>query len=201
MKHAFYVSVLILAAVFISSRAYAAAQVVIVPSGNSSYTIQGSGMDGVAGIELTIRYDSVSLQGTPTVKQESLVSGAMFAANTTLPGSVKIAIISSQAFSGSGPIASISFLAKSPSAPLPVVTANMIDAKGAGVAATVGTVTTETVTATAGQTSSASGQTAQTSQTQLQGNQGGQSGSTSQSQTGTIGTTASATVRPFTAPT
>jgi len=133
------VAMVLFVAVSFSSLAYGAATVSIAASGDTSYLIQGNGMDGVAGIELNIRYDAVSLKGTPTVRQESLVSGAMFAANTSLPGSIKIAIISTGTFSGSGPIATVTFASKTASAPLPTVTPSMIDSKGSPLAASVNT--------------------------------------------------------------
>ena len=121
-----------------------AATVSIVPSGNASYVIQGNGMDGVAGIELNIRYDTASFRGTPTVKQESLVSGAMLVDNTSLPGSIKIAIISTRAFSGSGPISTITFASKSATAPLPSFTYSMIDSKGSEFASSTSKASTAT---------------------------------------------------------
>lgn len=111
-----------------------AASISIVSTGDASYVIQGNSMDGVAGVDLTIRYEAALFQGTPTVKQESLISGAMLAANTSLPGTIKIAIISTRSFSGSGPIATISFASKSPAAPLPTVIHSMIDSKGSALA-------------------------------------------------------------------
>lgn len=106
----------------------------IIPSGDSSYIVQGTRMDGVAGIDLTISYDAVLHQGTPTVNQESLVSGALPAVNVSLPGTIRIAIISTSAFSGSGPIATITFASKSATAPLPSITYSLIDSKGSPVA-------------------------------------------------------------------
>ncbi|MFA7404297.1 MAG: cohesin domain-containing protein [Pelobacteraceae bacterium] len=136
------------AIVSFSTVAYGAANVTIVPSSDASYLIQGNGIDGVAGIELNIRYDAVALKGSPTVRQESLVSGAMFAANTSLPGSIRIAIISTGTFSGSGPIATVTFASKTASAPLPTVTTSMIDSKGSPIAASA--VNTPADTATQG---------------------------------------------------
>jgi hypothetical protein len=176
VKRAYYLSILVLAAIFTSSLAYGAAQVSIAPSGNSSYVIMGSSMDGVAGMELNIRYDSVLLQGTPTVKQDSLVSGAMFAANTSIPGLIKVAIISNQAFSGSGAIATVTFTSKITVAPLPTLTAQMIDNKGAPLSASVGTFVPEVI-ATSGQTEQ-TGQAPQTSRTP-HADQTGQTGITS----------------------
>jgi YD repeat-containing protein len=81
----------------------------LIPSGNGSYTIQGTNMDGVAGIQLTIAYDTTTL-GSPSVTLGSLVSGAMLVANTTTnPGFITIGIMTTSTFSGNGPIAVINF--------------------------------------------------------------------------------------------
>jgi hypothetical protein len=109
------------------------ASVTFTPSGSGSYLIMGSNMDGVAGIQLNVTYDAASL-ATPTVTQGGLVSGAMLAANTTQPGIIKIAIISTRTFSGSGQIAAISFASKNGSGGITSITADMIDSKGSAIA-------------------------------------------------------------------
>ncbi|NTV49701.1 MAG: hypothetical protein HGB32_02640 [Geobacteraceae bacterium] len=98
-----------------------------------NYIILGSNMDGVAGIQLNVTYDAASL-ATPTVTQGGLVAGAMLAANTTQPGIIKIAIISTRAFSGSGQIATISFASKKGSGGITSITTDMIDSKGSAIA-------------------------------------------------------------------
>lgn len=110
------------------------ASVTVVPSGAGSYSVQGNSLNGVAGIELNLGYDKTSL-ATPTVTQGSLVSGALMAANTTIPGSIKIAIISTSPFSGTGEIVRISFATQSGSGGITSVTSSMIDSNGAGIAA------------------------------------------------------------------
>lgn len=112
-----------------------AAAISIAPSGVSSYVIYGSGLEGVAGIQLDISFDS-ALFSSPTVQQGSLVTGAMFVSNTSRPGSIKMAIISPTNFTGSGPIATIYFTSKDGSAPLPVVTASLfISSSGSAISA------------------------------------------------------------------
>ncbi|MFA7403935.1 MAG: cohesin domain-containing protein [Pelobacteraceae bacterium] len=105
------------------------AALVVSPSGDSSYTVQGTGMDGVAGIQLDITYDAASL-ANPTVTQGDLVAGAMVAANTSHPGVIKIVIVSARAFSGSGQIATISFASKTGSGGITSITTGMIDRNG-----------------------------------------------------------------------
>lgn len=46
---------------FWSTSVLADASVTVTPSGDSSYTVLGAGMDGVAGIQLDITYDTASL--------------------------------------------------------------------------------------------------------------------------------------------
>ena len=70
-------------------------------AGKGIFTVQGSDMDGVTGIEMTLKYDTPALT-SPTVTLGNLVPGAMLAANTNIPGSIRIAIIRLNAFSGSG---------------------------------------------------------------------------------------------------
>jgi hypothetical protein len=120
---------------YCAASAFAAANVSVTPSGDSSYSVMGSGMSGVAGIQLDITYDITSLSN-PTVTQGGLVSGAMLAANTNQPGKIRIAIISTNAFSGSGQIATIIFAGKSGTGGISSATVSMIDSKGAAVAAT-----------------------------------------------------------------
>lgn len=113
-----------------------AASVTIVPTAAGSYSVQGSSMDGVAGIDLTIIYDSISLS-SPTVSQGALVAGAIMAANTNNPGSIKIAIISTKAFSGSGPIATVTFTTQSGTGGVTSASVSMINSKGAPIPAQV----------------------------------------------------------------
>lgn len=88
--------------------------------------IYGNGMDGVAGIELIINYDSSKLS-TPTVTKGSLVSQGMLAANTSVPGVIRIAIISTTPFSGSGQIAAVKFANTSGTGWIKLVSQSLID--------------------------------------------------------------------------
>lgn len=121
---------------FSSTSVLAAANVSVTPSGDSSYTLQGTGMNGVAGIQLDITYDTASL-ASPTVTKGGLVSGAMLAANTLTPGSIKIAIVSTSSFSASGQIATISFASKTGTGGITSANVSMIDSKGAVVLSSV----------------------------------------------------------------
>lgn len=113
-----------------SATALAAATVTVTPTGDKSFSVLGSGMSGVAGIQLDISYDSASLSN-PTVAQGALVSGAMLAANTTLPGSIRIAIISSKPFSANGQIATITFANRQGNGGITYANVSMIDSNRA----------------------------------------------------------------------
>lgn len=119
---------------FMSTQAVFAASVTIIPTVAGTYSIQGSSMDGVAGIDLTITYDSSSLS-SPTVTQGSLVAGAMMVANTSNPGSIKTAIISTKAFSGSGEIASVTFATRNGTGGITSASVKMINSKGVSISA------------------------------------------------------------------
>ena len=123
--------VAMLCVLFSSTSVLAATTISITPSGDSSYSVMGSGLDGVAGIQFDITYDAAL--APPTVTQGGAVTGAMFAANTSRTGLIKIGVVSTRAFSGSGQIAAISFVSKTGSSGITSVTASMIDSTGAKV--------------------------------------------------------------------
>jgi hypothetical protein len=101
----------------------------VVSSGNGEYAIKGQRMDGVAGIKLTISYDS-SILSFPSVIQGGLVSGALMATNTSIPGTVIIAVISTTPFSGDGQIATVSFATQNSSAAISIDSVQMYDITG-----------------------------------------------------------------------
>ncbi len=114
--------------------------VTINPAGNGKFSVQGASMDGVAGIQMDIFYDS-SLLVIPSVAQGALVSGAMMAANTGVPGKITVAIVSTSGFRGAGEILSISFSSQSGIDGVTKVVAKMIDLKGVAIASDA-TITT-----------------------------------------------------------
>lgn len=105
----------------------------VSPSGNGEYIIQGNNLDGVSGIELTLNYDSAAM-ATPTVTQSAFTSGAIMASNTTgAPGLIRIAIITTKPFSGSGQIATVTFATQSGTAGIRSISVKLIDNKGAAI--------------------------------------------------------------------
>ena len=125
IKHIVMVTALLLGSVSMSS----GASLTITSAGPGTYVVQGESLDGVAGIDLTIGYDASSLS-SPTVSWGTLVSGAMSIANTNVPGSIKIAIIRTEPFSGSGPVATLIFSSQAGSGGIKSVAAKLIDSKG-----------------------------------------------------------------------
>ena len=120
-----------------------AAFISVKSTGNPAvFSVEGSGMDGVAGIQLDITYDADSL-ANPTVTQGGIVAGAMFASNNPRPGFIKIAIISSRPFSGNGQIAAITFASNTGLGGIPKIASTMIDSTGSAVTATTGTLPVE----------------------------------------------------------
>lgn len=102
------------------------------PSSNSEYVLLGDNLNGVAGIDLTISYDNATLS-SPTVTQGEFISGAMMAINKNTPGLIRIAIISTRAFSGNGQIATVSFASVTGPGNISISSVNMIDTRGATV--------------------------------------------------------------------
>lgn len=147
----------IITMIFMSAQATFAASVTITPAAAGTFSIHGDAMDGVAGIDMTISYDSASLS-SPTVSQGGLVAGALMAVNTNNPGAIKIAIISTKAFSGSGQIATVTFATQNGTGAITSASVNLINNKGRAIAAQVSVsggnataTTTADLNATAGE--------------------------------------------------
>lgn len=80
-----------------------AATVRVVEAGATQLVIKGEGLSNVAAGEITLQWQSPP-SGTVAVSQGGLVKGAMFVANTNLPGQVRIAFASTSPFEGTGTI-------------------------------------------------------------------------------------------------
>lgn len=105
--------------------------VTVIPSGNGTFTFQGNNLNGVAGIELTVTYDS-SFLATPMISLGSFIPvTAMFGTNTNYaPSAFRIAIVTAIPFSGGGHIATVSFASHTGAGSI-TVTGSMLDSKGA----------------------------------------------------------------------
>jgi len=115
------------------STAFAQPSISISQTDSATYTVQGTGMDVVGGIQLEINYDAAL--GIPKVTQGGGVSGAMLVANTNQLGNIKIAVISTHPISSSGQIAAISFASKTGSGGITTASVSMIDSNGKTIAA------------------------------------------------------------------
>lgn len=134
--------------VTLSAHSVFAGPTLTVTGEGTAYSVIGSGMDGIGGIQLELKYDTSSLS-SPAVNQGSLTSGAMMAANTNNPGSINIAIISaSKSITGSGQIVAISFASSKGTGGISSCTASLVDSLGKSV------LTTCTVPGSSGSTDS-----------------------------------------------
>ena len=137
MRHQFRCILMVVALCICSATLALGASVTITSTGGGSFAVQGDNMNGVSGIELTIGYDT-SAVASPSVSWGSLVTGALTMANTTVPGTIRIAIIRTDPFSGSGPIAAVSFATQNSSGGITSVSAKLVDSKGVNVSASAG---------------------------------------------------------------
>ena len=87
---------------------FAASTLTIAPSSDGVYALQGSGMDSVAAMDITVSYDSTTL-ASPQFTQGDMISGAMVAVNDTIPGTVRIGIVRTTPVTGTGVIAMLTF--------------------------------------------------------------------------------------------
>ena len=140
--------------IMVSASFAMAASVAVSTSGNGVYTVQGNSMDNISGIDLTLNYDTGSLS-SPSVTLGSLATGAMMAANTTVAGSIRIAIIRLNAFSGSGPVATIAFATHTGNGTVSIASSSFVNESGSTVAGNSATSTGTTTGATAGTSSGA----------------------------------------------
>lgn len=134
MRHHFRHILLVVALSICFASLASGASVTITPSGEGSFAVQGDNMNGVSGIELTIGYDTSALT-SPSVSWGGLIDGALSIANTTVPGTIRIAIIRTSPFSGSGQIAALSFAARNGSGGITSVSAKMTDINGVNIPA------------------------------------------------------------------
>ncbi|MBU5614847.1 cohesin domain-containing protein [Geomonas azotofigens] len=117
------------------------------PGSDGVFVLRGDQMDGVAGLDISIGYDSATL-GNPRVTMGKLVQGMMSAANPGNP--VRIAVVGTRALTGSGIVASIAFdrTGSSPGV-VTLVTGTLIDASGKKVAMAQPTIVNPTAVVTA----------------------------------------------------
>ncbi|WP_156912169.1 hypothetical protein [Citrifermentans bremense] len=89
-------------------RTSAAPVLSLIPAGSGSFVLQGTGFTSVAGVDLTISYDSARLTN-PRLTQGPLARGAVTALNRNDAGTLLVSIIGAPAINGNGPIATLFF--------------------------------------------------------------------------------------------
>lgn len=111
-----------------------AASVTVVQAESTVYVITGSDLDGVAGLDIIITYDS-GLLTYPTVTTGPAVKDALINVSTTTgPGQIRIRIISKTPLHGAGNIALLSFGSGHSAGGILSVTMQAIDSQGAPIA-------------------------------------------------------------------
>lgn len=112
----------------------------IVYSGSGVYSVQAEGFAGVAGMDLTVIYDTATLTN-PRVAKGALAGSTLAVANTAVPGMIRWGAISAQEISGSGELATITFdlLGSSPGR-IFSMSAALVDNNGNKLAASVSVV-------------------------------------------------------------
>jgi hypothetical protein len=110
----------------------ASATVTVVPVGNGVFTLQGTNLAGISGIQLDLNYDN-TVMAAPVVTQGSFIANALLAANTAVPGAIRIGIVSTTPISGSGPLASVAFATVRGEGALTVSSLQLIDQNGAQI--------------------------------------------------------------------
>lgn len=115
--------------------AHGAATFTLTPIGNGQYALKGTGLTGVAGVDVHIQYDTSTLSN-PRIVQGSLVAGSQMVTNTSEPGQVHIATIDAypKVETRDGTIAVLSFDgAASSSGSAPLLSVRAVDVKGASL--------------------------------------------------------------------
>lgn len=87
---------------------FAAATLTISSPGAGRFVLEGANLGGLSALDVSLRYDATAL-ANPVVEQGGLLSGAMMAANTNVPGVVRVAVIRATPVSGSGTILTFTF--------------------------------------------------------------------------------------------
>jgi hypothetical protein len=107
-SHSLFIAVLFVVALCLPLPALAVSTVTISSGGDGVFSVQGTGIEDAAALEITIMYDTNTL-ASPRVVEGTLIAGAMTAINQSIPGMVRMVIIRLTPISGSGVIATLSF--------------------------------------------------------------------------------------------
>lgn len=105
------------------------ANVSVIPSGTGQFILQGNNADDIAGFDLTVTYDSSTLS-VPTVTKNTALADAMMAANTNVPGTIRLVLISTKPFSGTVQLATVSFASSKGQGGISITSVSMVNSKG-----------------------------------------------------------------------
>lgn len=119
----------ILIIVLAASISHAVSTLSLVSAGDSAYQLEGTGMEGAAGFDITVYYDPAVL-AAPKVAQGALLSGAMLAVNPNAPGVVRISAVTLSPVNGSGQLLTLAFTRTSGGAGIRSLAARLIDLSG-----------------------------------------------------------------------
>lgn len=102
----------VLVSLLVAQAGYAAVTLSLVPSGTNRFVVQASSLDGVAGLDIMITYDS-TLLASPVVEKGSGIGAATMVANPSYSGSsIRIVVVNTTNMKGSGPVANVAFTSK-----------------------------------------------------------------------------------------
>lgn len=77
--------------------------------GNGVYSINGAGLASIAALDFTVNYDPATLSAPRVAKGAFVPADAIFFANTSITGEVRIMLIRSRELAGSGTLATVAF--------------------------------------------------------------------------------------------
>lgn len=97
------------------------------PFQEGTFTINGTDLDNVTSMDLTLGYPAVY---PPQIAAGALISGASITSSSSAPGVLEISIARSTPFSGSGPIVKLSFDSGSTDMVVTINSATMRDIHG-----------------------------------------------------------------------
>ncbi len=120
----------------LASTAQGASTFTLVPAAGSAYELQGAGVEGAAGFDITLTYDPAVLSA-PQVAQGPLLSGAMLAVNPNTPGIVRASAVTLSPVHGSGLVLTITFSRKTGGQGVRALAVRLIDLSGRPLASVV----------------------------------------------------------------
>jgi hypothetical protein len=113
-----------------------AATLTAATADNGVVTLQGIGIENAAAMEIIVQYDVARLS-SPRVTIGAFVAGTMSQVNTTVPGVVRIDLISITPVNGSGVIATMIFEQRGSGGGITGMSARLADLRGTPLAAVV----------------------------------------------------------------